>query len=141
MPRPRTSIATAICQYGVSASSRDSRYRPSAITAEPTTGKILYRPVRPTTVPDSSDMTSRPSDHRQGLQARLGRRRALHVLQVGGQERHRPEHREPDDEGERDADVEHRGTEQPQRQDRVDRPALHEHEDHQRHAATRRSSR
>ena len=45
---------------------------PSAITAAPTTGKILYRPVRPTTVPETIDMVSRPSDHRQRLQPRLG---------------------------------------------------------------------
>ena len=41
MPRPRTSIARAICQYGVSTPSRDRRYSPTAITAPPTTGKIL----------------------------------------------------------------------------------------------------
>jgi hypothetical protein len=31
------------------------------MTADPTTGKILYRPVRLTIVPDSSDITSKPA--------------------------------------------------------------------------------
>ena len=57
---------------------------------------------------------------------------ALDVLQVGRQERHRAEHREPDDEGEHHAHVEDRRAEQPQRQDRVDGAALDEHEDHER---------
>lgn len=42
----------------VSASIRDRRNSPSAITSDPTTGKIRYRPVRPTTVPLSTDAAS-----------------------------------------------------------------------------------
>ena len=29
--------------------------------ADPSSGKILYRPVRPTIVPDKTEVTSRPS--------------------------------------------------------------------------------
>src|SRR5262245_5789046 len=61
MPVPSTSIARASCQYGVRALTRDSSSMPTVMTADPTTGKILYRPVLPTTVPDTVDITSRPT--------------------------------------------------------------------------------
>ena len=50
-----------ISQNAVSASMRDSRNMPSAMISEPTIGKILYRPVLPTTLPATIDVTSRPS--------------------------------------------------------------------------------
>ena len=41
--------------------SSDSRYSPSVITAVPTTGKILYRPVRLTSCPVVIEVASRPA--------------------------------------------------------------------------------
>ena len=41
IPMPSTSMSIDIVQYEVSASMRESRYRPTAITSEPATGKIL----------------------------------------------------------------------------------------------------
>src|SRR3954454_3592247 len=60
MPAPSTTMSTAITQYAVWASSRDSRYSPTAITSDPATGKTLYRPVRPTMVPAAIEVPSRP---------------------------------------------------------------------------------
>src|SRR3954464_8566861 len=41
--------------------SRDSSRRPTAIRAEPETGKILYLPVLPTIVPAAVEATNRPT--------------------------------------------------------------------------------
>ena len=45
----------------MSGSIRDSKTNPSAMIAVPAMGKILYRPVRPTSTPLPRDVTSRPA--------------------------------------------------------------------------------
>ena len=75
IPMPRTSMATAICQYGVSTPSRDSRYRPTAITADADHREDLVPPGPADHRARDHRHHQQAGDHRQGLQARLGRRR------------------------------------------------------------------
>jgi hypothetical protein len=41
IPAPSTTMSIAITPYAVCASSRESKYRPAAITIDPVIGKIL----------------------------------------------------------------------------------------------------
>ncbi|PQM48415.1 hypothetical protein C1Y40_01380 [Mycobacterium talmoniae] len=61
MPAPSTSRYTDCSSAGVAASIRDISTKASAIRAVPATGKILYRPVRPTTVPLPVEVISMPT--------------------------------------------------------------------------------
>ena len=60
-PTPKTTRSKESTQNDVVGSSRDSSRRPTTISAEPDTGKILYLPVRPTIVPAVVEATNRPT--------------------------------------------------------------------------------
>jgi hypothetical protein len=60
-PTPNTTRSAEKTQNDVVGPSRDSRNRPTAISAEPEIGKILYLPVRPTIVPAAVDATNSPT--------------------------------------------------------------------------------
>ncbi len=98
MPVPRTNRYSDCCQVGVAASIRDSSTNATAMIAVPATGKILYRPVRPTMLPLPIDVMSMPatigSVRRPDVVAETPSTNCMNV----GQERQRPEHREADDE-------------------------------------------
>ena len=50
-----------LARVPVATPSRDSRYIPNVISAVPTMGKILWRPHRLIAMPDSVDVSSRPT--------------------------------------------------------------------------------
>ena len=58
---PRRKKYRFITQVGVVSSSVDSRYSATAMTAVPTIGKTLYRPVRAMIWPLPIEVMSRPS--------------------------------------------------------------------------------
>ncbi len=61
MPAPSTTRYSDCSRVDVSGPIRDNNTKPIAITAVPTTGKILYFPVRPTITPLLSDIVSIPT--------------------------------------------------------------------------------
>ena len=61
MPVPRMNKYNDCSRNGVAASIRDSSTNPTIMTAVPTTGKILYRPVRLTRTPLPMEVSSRPA--------------------------------------------------------------------------------
>lgn len=61
MPVPRMNRYSDCSTNGVVASMRDSSRKPTTMIAVPMTGKILYRPVRPTRAPLPVEVMSRPA--------------------------------------------------------------------------------
>ena len=61
MPMPRISMYSQSSTAGVPTPMRDSRYRPTAVTADPAIGKNRYLPVREIIWPDPIDTISSPA--------------------------------------------------------------------------------
>ncbi len=60
MPAPSTNMYSDSSRVLVPGPIRDSRYRPTPMTALPTIGKIRYWPVLLTTLPLKTEAISRP---------------------------------------------------------------------------------
>ena len=69
-------------QYGVSTVTVSIRKKAIASSAVPITGKILYLPVRDGQLTGQHGAAHDADHHRDQQQTGLGRRRALHQLQV-----------------------------------------------------------
>ena len=114
---------------------------PTAMIAVPTTGKILYRPVRPTSTPLPIEVISRP--------ATIGRVRrpdtvaetpSTNCMKVG-RNVSAPSIAKPTTKLEHAAHGEHRTGEQPDRQHRLGGAQFHPDEDRQRQQPRRRTGR
>ena len=106
----------------------ERRKRPTAMVAVPAIGNGRYRPQRVIRCPLTIDVTSRPAHQRRQLEPGPRRARPLRHLEVERQERDRAEQREADDEADRARSRERPVAEERQRQDRLLRAPLDEHE-------------